>query len=225
MEAILELIDLKTNIRKTTGNGPARRLRRSGQIPAVLYGPDTESLLLSVNALEFEKVLKKSISGQVLLNLIIQNGETFTRSAMVRELQTHPVSRDFLHIDFFEISMDRKIRVKVPVEITGKSKGVEAGGILQIVRRELEMLCLPLRVPESIEVDISDLDIGDSIHIGAIAQESDIEVLEEDHFTIVTIVSPTIEEVEEEVEELEEEEDAEGIIAEGEAAPEDGREE
>ena len=221
----MELIDLKTNIRKTTGNGPARRLRRSGQIPAVLYGPDTESILLSVNALEFEKVLKKSISGQVLLNLIIQNGETFTRSAMVRELQTHPVSRDYLHIDFFEIAMDRKIRVKVPVEITGKSKGVEAGGILQIVRRELEMLCLPLRVPESIEVDISDLDVGDSIHIGAIALESDIEVLEEDHFTIVTIVSPTIEEVEEEVEELEEEEDAEGIIAEGEAAPEDSGEE
>ena len=221
----MELIDLKTNIRKTTGNGPARRLRRSGQIPAVLYGPGAESVLLSVNAVEFEKVLKKSISGQVLLNLIIQNGETFNRSAMVRELQTHPVSREFLHIDFFEIAMDRKIRVKVPVVITGKAKGVEAGGILQIVRRELEMLCLPLRVPESIEVDISDLDVGDSIHIGAIALEDDIEVLEEDHFTIVTVVSPTIEEVEEEVEELEEDEDAEGIVAEGEAPAEDGGEE
>ena len=221
----MELIDLKTNIRKTTGNGPARRLRRSGQIPAVLYGPDTESILLSVDAKEFEKVLKKSISGQVLLNLIIQNGETLTRSAMVQELQTHPVSREFLHIDFFEIAMDRKIKVKVPVVITGKSRGVEEGGILQIVRRELEMLCLPLRVPESIEVDISDLGIGDSIHIGAIALASDIEVLEEDHFTIVTVVSPTIEEVEEEVEELEEDEDAEGIVAEGEAPAEDGGEE
>ena len=194
-------------------------------VPAVLYGPGAESVLLSVNAVEFEKVLKKSISGQVLLNLIIQNGETFNRSAMVRELQTHPVSREFLHIDFFEIAMDRKIRVKVPVVITGKAKGVEAGGILQIVRRELEMLCLPLRVPESIEVDISDLDIGDSIHIGAISLEDDIEVLEEDHFTIVTVVSPTIEEVEEEVEELEEDEDAEGIVAEGEAPAEDGGEE
>lgn len=221
----MELIDLKTNIRKTTGNGPASRLRRSGQIPAVLYGPGTGAILLSVNAVEFEKVLKKSISGQVLLNLIIQNGETFNRSAMVRELQTHPVSREFLHIDFFEIAMDRKIRVKVPVVITGKAKGVEVGGILQIVRRELEMLCLPLRVPESIEVDISDLDIGDSIHIGAITLEDDIEVLDDDHFTIVTVVSPTIEEVEEEEEELEEDEDAEGIVAEGEAPAEDGGEE
>ena len=146
----MELIDLKTNLRKTTGNGPARRLRRSGQIPAVLYGPETESILLSVDANEFEKVLKKSISGQVLLNLIIENGKTFTRSAMVKELQTHPVSRDFLHIDFFEIAMDRKIRVKVPVVVTGKSKGVETGGILQIVRREQPEL------PEENEISISD---------------------------------------------------------------------
>ena len=220
----MELIDLKTNLRKTTGNGPARRLRQSGQIPAVLYGPGTESILLSVDAHEFEKVLKKSISGQVLLNLIIENGKTLTRSAMVKEMQTHPVSRDFLHIDFFEIAMDRKIRVKVPIIVTGKSKGVEAGGILQLVRRELELLCLPLKVPESIEVDISDLDVGDSMHIGAIALESDIEILDEEHFTVVTIVSPTIEVVEEEEEELEGEEEAEAITAEGES-PETGGEE
>ncbi|UCD89301.1 MAG: 50S ribosomal protein L25/general stress protein Ctc [Desulfobacterales bacterium] len=206
----MELIDLKANIRKSTGNGPARRLRRSGQIPAVLYGPETESILLSVNASEFEKVLKISISGQVLLNLIIQNGETFTRSAMVKELQTHPVSRDFLHIDFYEIAMDRKIRVKVPVVTTGKSKGVELGGILQLVRRELEILCLPLKVPESIEIDVSDLDVGDAVHIGEIALAGDMEFLDDDHFTVVTVLTPKIEEVEEEeVEELEEGEEAE----------------
>ena len=225
----MELIDLKTNIRKSTGNGPARRLRRSGQIPAVFYGPGTESVLLSVNASEFEKVLKKSIAGQVLLNLIIQNGETFSRSAMVRELQTHPVSRDFLHIDFYEIAMDRKIRVKVPIVTTGKSEGVELGGILQIIRRELEVLCLPLKVPKSIEIDISDLDIGDAVHIGGIALEGDMEFLEDDHFTVVTVLSPTIEEVEEEEEEVEEEleegEEAEGIVAKEEGTPEVGGEE
>ena len=219
----MELIDLKTSIRKTTGNGPARKLRRSGQIPAVLYGPETESILLSVNAGEFEKVLKKSIAGQVLLNLIIQNGETFNRSAMVKELQTHPISRDFLHIDFYEIAMDRKIRVKAPVVTTGTSKGVELGGILQIVRRELEMLCLPLQVPESVEIDISDLDIGDAIHIEDIALEGDVEFLEDDHITVVTILSPTIEEIEEEVEELEEE--AEGDVDREEGAPEAAGEE
>lgn len=219
----MELIDLKTSIRKTTGNGPARKLRRSGQIPAVLYGPETEPILLSVNAGEFEKVLKKSIAGQVLLNLIIQNGETLNRSAMVKELQTHPISRDFLHIDFYEITMDRKIRVKAPVVTTGTSKGVELGGILQIVRRELEMLCLPLQVPESVAIDISDLDIGDAIHIGDIALEGDVEFLEDDHITVVTILSPTIEEIEEEVEALEEE--AEGIVDSEEGAPETAGEE
>jgi large subunit ribosomal protein L25 len=224
LEDILELINLNANIRKTTGNGPARRLRRSGKIPAVLYGPDITSTLLAIDTAEFEKVLRKSISGQVLLNLIIKNGETFTRSAMVKELQTHPVTRDILHIDFFEIAMDRKIRVKVPIVIKGKSRGVEAGGILQIVRRELEMLCLPLKVPESVEVDISDLDIGDSVHIGAIDLDPDVEIFEEDHFAVATVVSPTIEEVEEEVEEeAEEEAGEEGII--DEAASEAGDDE
>ena len=219
----MELIDLNTNIRKTVGNGPARRLRRAGQIPAVLYGPETESVLLSVNANDFEKVLKKSKTGQVLLNLIVKNGETFNRSAMVKELQVHPVSRNFLHIDFYEIAMDRKIRVKVPVVTTGQSKGVEAGGILQIIRRELEISCLPLEVPESIEIDVTDLDMGEAIHVGEIAQANNLEFLEESNFTVVTILSPKIEEkLEEEV--LEEEEEAEEAVAQEEEAPEIGGE-
>ena len=218
----MELIDLNTNIRKTVGNGPARRLRRAGQVPAVLYGPETESILLSVNTNDFEKVLKKSKTGQVLLNLIIKNGETFTRSAMVKELQIHPVSRNFLHIDFYEIAMDRKIRVKVPVVTTGQSKGVEVGGILQIIRRELEISCLPLEVPESIEIDITDLDMGDAIHVGEIAQANNMEFWEESNFTVVTILSPKIEEKPEE--EIEEEEVAEEAVAQEEEAPEVGGE-
>jgi len=111
----LELIELNANIRTTVGNGPARRLRQSGQLPAVLYGPGAEPVLLSVNISDFDQVLKKSGASQLLLNLVIQDSETYTRSAMVKELQTHPVSRDFLHVDFYEIAMDRKIRVKVPI--------------------------------------------------------------------------------------------------------------
>ena len=217
----MELIDLKVNIRKNTGNGPARRLRMVGRIPAVLYGPETESILLTVDGIDFEKILKKRKSGQVLLNLIIQNGETFTRSAMVKELQIHPLSRNFLHIDFYEIAMERKIRVKVPVVITGKSKGVELGGILQIIRRELEMSCLPLEVPESIEIDVTNLDMGDAIHVGEVAREGDIEFLEEDDFTVVTILSPKVEEIEEEIEE----EEAEEAVGEEGDAPEAGDEE
>lgn len=220
----MELIELKTNIRTTTGNGPARRLRQTGQIPAVLYGPETESVLLSVNISAIDRVLKKGRIGQVLLNLVIpNNGETSTKTVMVKELQLHPVSRNFLHIDFYEVAMDRKIMVNVPVTTTGKAKGVEIGGILQIIRRELEIQCLPLDVPKSIEIDITDLDIGDSIHLGNISRQSEIEFLDDENFTVVTIVSPKIEEEVEPVEE--EEEEGEAVIAEeGEERPESGDE-
>jgi large subunit ribosomal protein L25 len=218
----LELIELKTEKRTTTGNGPARRLRQEGQIPAVYYGPNTKPVLLSVNKTDLEMVLKKGGVGQVMLNLVIQNnGETLTMPAMIKELQTHPVSRNFIHIDFYEITMDRKITVKVPVVTTGVAKGVELGGILQIVRRELEVECLPLEVPESIVIDITDLDIGDSIHAGKISLEGEIEILEEDNRTVVTVLHPKLEE-----EEAPEEEEAEeGVAEEGEEASEAGGEE
>jgi len=217
----LDLIEIKTKIRTTTGNGPARRLRVSGQIPAVLYGPKTEPVLLSVDKSDLELLFKKGGIGQVVLNLVIQkNGETTTRPAMIKELQTHPVSRNFIHIDFYEIKMDQKITAKIPVVTTGKAKGVEAGGILQIIRRELEVECLPLEVPESIEVDISDLDIGDSIHVGQIHVEGEVEFLEEDDYTVVTVSSPKMEEEPEE----EEAEEEEGEKEEGET-PEAGDEE
>lgn len=219
----MELIELKTNIRTTTGNGPARRLRQTGQIPAVLYGPETESVLLSVNISDIDRVLKKGRIGQVLLNLVIpNNGETSTKTAMVKELQLHPVSRNFLHIDFYEVAMDRKIMVNVPVTTTGKAKGVEVGGILQIIRRELEVQCLPLDVPESIEIDITDLDIGDSIHLGDIPRQSEIEFLGDEDFTVATLVSPKIEEEEEELVEEEAEEGEAAIAEEGEERPESG---
>jgi large subunit ribosomal protein L25 len=219
----LDLIELKTKVRTTTGNGPARRLRMSGQIPAVLYGPKTEPVLLSVNKNDLELVFKKGGIGQVILNLVVQkNGEKTTRPVMIKELQTHPVSRNFIHIDFYEIKMDQKITAKIPVITTGMAKGVELGGILQIIRRELEVDCLPLEVPESIEIDISDLDIGDSIHVGKIHLEGEIEFLEEDDYTVVTVVSPKMVEEEPEEEEEIEEEDAEKV---DEETPEAGDEE
>jgi len=202
----LDLIELKTKIRTTTGNGPARRLRMSGQIPAVLYGPKTEPVLISVDKSDLELLFKKGGIGQIVLNLVIQkNGETLTMPAMIKELQTHPVSRNFIHIDFYEIKMDQKITAKIPVITTGKAKGVELGGMLQIIRRELEVECLPLAVPGSIEIDISDLDIGDSIHVRDIKLKSEIEFLEEDDYTVVTVLSPKLEEEPEEEEEAEEE--------------------
>jgi large subunit ribosomal protein L25 len=218
----LEQIDLKAQVRKTTGKGPARALRREGRIPAVLYGQKADSIMLSIDFKEFEQIVKKANVGSVLLNLQIQNGETLTRPAMIKELQTNPVSGAFLHIDFYEIDMQRKINVSVPVVTRGKSAGVEEGGLLQIVRREIELFCLPTSIPESIEVDISDLAIGDSIHIREIALPGDVELPEDIDFTVITVLAPKVEEEPVEEEELEEgEEAAEEEGVEGEAAAEE----
>ncbi len=218
----MEQIELKANVRKNTGKGPARVLRRDGRMPAVLYGPDQVPVLLSINVKELEKISKNYNLSQVPLNLVIEDGKLVTKKVMVKELQTHPVSMNYLHVDLYEIAMDRKIKVNVPVVTKGKAKGVELGGVLQIVRRELEVLCLPAEIPENIEIDITDLDIGDSVHVDEIPFEGEIEIPAALNFTVLTILTPKVEveEVEEE-EELEEEAEVEGE----EAAPEEAEEE
>ncbi|MEJ2282893.1 MAG: 50S ribosomal protein L25/general stress protein Ctc [Desulfobacterales bacterium] len=221
----MEKIDLQASVRKSVGNGPSRVLRRAGQTPAVLYGRKTEPLLLSVNTKDLELILKQGSFGQFILNLVIQNGKKVTKAAMIKELQTHPVSGQLIHIDFYEVDMNRQIRVMVPVVTTGQSPGVEEGGMLNIVRRELEVFCLPGDIPESFEIDISDLAIGDSIHLEDMPLGDNVEVVADVNYTVVTVLSPKIEEeevAEEEEEGLEEgEEGAEGEAAESEAEPEE----
>jgi large subunit ribosomal protein L25 len=186
----LELIELKTNIRTSVGNSQAHALRRKKQVPAVLYGRGKKSVLLSVYLNELELALKKSKNNQALLNLVVQSHETYTKPAIIKELQRHPAERNILHVDFYEIDMNRKIKVKVPVVTKGKSKGVELGGMLQIIRRELEVLCLPLEIPKSFEIDITDLDVGDSVHVKSIPLKDNIEIPADVDFTVLTIVSP-----------------------------------
>ena len=206
----MEKLELQANVRTSVGNSPARSLRRAGQIPAVLYGPKTDPVLLSVGIKSLEKVLKQGNVFQIIISLIIQNGTKVTKPVMIRELQTHPVSGNFIHIDFYEIDMKRKIHVMVPVVTTGKSVGVENGGMLNIVRREVELLCLPGDIPETVEVDISALDIGDSIHVEDIPLGEHIEFPADVNFTVVTVMSPKLEEAVEGEEELEAGEAEEG---------------
>lgn len=212
----MELIDLKASVRTKTGNSPARALRREDKIPAILYGPDTAPIKLSVNTSDLQDALKVSKSSQMLLNLIVENGDKANHMVMLKELQTHPLKRTFLHADFYEVSMDRKIKVMVPVTTTGKSVGVEMGGMLQIIRRELEVLCYPNNIPEKVEIDVTDLDAGDSVHIEDLSIEN-VEFVFDVNFTVLTILSGKIAEVEEE-EEGEEGEEGE-TAEEAEAAP------
>ena len=211
----MENIDMKAQMRTTTGNGPARAMRRDGRVPAVLYGPKTEPNMISIGAYDLDVILKKGSIGRSIINLDI-DGVKGIKAAMVKEMQTHPISQEILHIDFYEVDMKRKIKVNVPVVTTGKSVGVELGGMLQIVRRELEVFCLPNEIPQAITIDTAELEIGDSVHVNDIDTEGDVEIPHDVNFTVLTILSPKKEE--EEVEEVEEGE--EGEVAEAEAEDE-----
>lgn len=211
----MEIMNLKASLRETVGNGPSRVLRRDGKIPAILYGPKTEAMKLTIDNLELEPIFKSGAVAQKVLKLEIE-GAGAARNVMIKEMQKHPVSNSLLHLDLYEVTMDQKIKVMVPVVTTGKSAGVEVGGMLQLIRRELEVYCLPDQVPENITIDITDLDIGDSYHVEDLPLEGAVEIPADVNFTILTILSPTAEEEEvvegEEDEEMLEEgaEDAEG---------------
>jgi large subunit ribosomal protein L25 len=211
----LEIFELNATERKSTGKGPARAIRRQGLIPGVLYGPKTEPILLTVAPFDLDRIYKESGSEHVILNLTIKNGGTRNKTAMIKELQTTPVSSQYLHVDFYEISLEQEVTVKVPVELTGKSKGVESGGFVQLVRYELEVCCLPVDIPDKIQFDVSDLDIGDSIHVEDIQVSDKVKLLYDTNFTVATVVAPTVEEEEIPEEELEEVEEAPAEEAEG----------
>ncbi|VEN73461.1 50S ribosomal protein L25 [Candidatus Desulfarcum epimagneticum] len=203
----MNLIDLKVAGR-TAGDGSSPgALRNEGRIPAILYGPSTENAPLSVETAEFEDVLRAGGSGQTLLNLVMENGES--KQVMIKELQRHPLTRKALHIDFYAFDVKKKMKVKVPVATVGACVGVEMGGILQLIRREVELLCLPLEMPEVIEVNVTEMTVGDSLHVQEIELPDGVEIVSDVNYTIVTVLSPKVEE-EEVPDEEEEGEEIEG---------------
>ncbi len=215
----MDRYQLKAEKRESTGKGVARRLRSRGQMPAILYGAGTDSLPLSVDIHDMELLLNKVSPSQALLDLDIQNGGNNKKTVMIKELQIDPLKFNYLHVDFYEVKMDQQITTTVPVVAVGTSKGVEEGGILQIIRRELEIICLPGDIPEQIEIDITDLEVGDSLHVQDIQTGDKLEIPYETNFTVLTVVSPAMEKAEE-AEAEEGEEAGEGVEEGAEAAGE-----
>jgi large subunit ribosomal protein L25 len=188
----LELFELKANIREKTGKGIARELRRNESIPAVLYGAKAEAIALSVKSKMIETAFKQSEHSQVLVNLSVVDSddkEARTCPAIIKEVQVSPLSNELLHADFMEIDLKKKVRVNIPVEPVGKAKGVELGGLLQVIRRELEVLCMPLEIPDSIKIEVTDLDVGDSVHVEEINIDG-LEIPADVNFTVITVVAP-----------------------------------
>ncbi len=210
-------VALAAQSRTETGKGVARSLRRQALTPAVFYGAEIDPIPLTLKAGDLEKLMHTGAGENILIDLNIEDGgSTQSHRAMIKEIQMDPVRQDILHVDLYAISMDKKISVEVPITLTGTAVGVEEGGILQQTTRTLEVSCLPDQIPEAFELEVTDLTIGDSLHVSDLEIPEGIDVLVEEQLTIASVVPPTVEEIEPEVLE-EEEEEGEEVEEEAEA--------
>ena len=200
----MQQVRLEVEKRSTFGKGNARALRRGGSIPAVLYGRREDVVPLRIDEHVFRTFLRKN-SENVLIDLDIKGHGTET--AMIREIQQHPVSKQtLLHADFVRVSLDEPVTAAIPIVLNGTPIGVrESDGVLEFPLRELSVHCLPALLPDEIQVDVNELDVNEIIHVGDLTVAEGIQVLD-DSQTMVTAVSPP--KVEEEVaaEEIEGEE-------------------
>ncbi|MCD6296504.1 MAG: 50S ribosomal protein L25 [Deltaproteobacteria bacterium] len=186
---------LAAYLRKSTGKQAARKLRRNNQVPAIFYGPGTETVMLTLDYPELERLLKQAGGENIILELQVKSDKgTESKRAMLKDLQVDPVKDTYVHADFYEISMDKEITVAVPIQLINTPVGVTNGGILQHIRRELTITCLPDKLINVFDLDVSGLDIGDSIHIRDIELPEGITTAEEGRLTVAVMAAPTVEE-------------------------------
>lgn len=183
--------DMAAEVREKAGKGAARQLRRSGKIPAVIYG-EGECLLLTVNPETVTRALRAHAGSTALISLNITGGTgKANRTALLRDYQVDPVTGELLHVDLFEVSMSKAIRVKVPVSVVGGlPAGVKEGGALHHNLRELHIECLPAAIPDAIEVDASNLAIGQGVHVRELTAIEGVKVLDEGDQMVVSVVAP-----------------------------------
>ena len=199
MAADMAEVKLSAEPRESVGKGAARKARAAGKVPAVLYGPEVEPMRLAVDARELWHALHTDAGTNVLINLQL-DGDTFL--TMPREIQRDIVRGSLLHVDFLRIRRDVAIQVDVPIHLTGESAGVKEGGVVEHHLWELRVEVLPQDVPESLEADISQLNIGDSLHVSDIKIPGNVTVVTPMEETLVTVVPPPVLVVEPTEEEL-----------------------
>jgi large subunit ribosomal protein L25 len=199
---------LSAQVRSTKGKGAARKLRRDKKVPAVFYGPKAAPTMLSVGYADLQALIKSTTSENIILQLRIESDQGVeTRSVILKELQSDPIKPVYYHADFHEIAMDKELTLNIALQLVGTPPGVAKGGMLQQVKRELAVTCLPGNMVESIQVDVSSLDIGDAVHVKDIVLPAGIKSLEEDEETVALVAVPHV--AAEKVEEAGEEEGGE----------------
>ena len=194
---------LSARIRTETGKGAARRLRQNKQVPAIFYGPGTDSVMLAIEDVHLLQLKKAGKGENSILDLKIETDQgEMTKKVMVKELVVDPIKSGFVHADFYEISDDRELTLPIHIRLQNVPVGVmEGGGVLQQIRRELVISCFPDKLVESLEVDVAHLDIGDKLRIRDLELPEGMRTMVEGHLTVAVVnVKGAIEEEEEEVE-------------------------
>ncbi len=185
---------IEAQVRIPGGKNANRRLRNSGQIPAVVYGHGKPSIVVSVKPGEVRQILHSESGRNTIFSLNIDGAEH--SNAMVKDYQLNPVHGNLIHADFIEIAMDQLLELSVNIEVVGEAEGVKLdGGIMDIVTRSIEVECLPSDIPESIKVDVSRLKINDYIRVKNIQTDAKVKILTDPEVVVVTIVPPIKEEV------------------------------
>jgi len=204
--------ELQVEIRENTGKGVARKLRAAGKIPAVVYGREMAPTPIIVEPKTLETAISTEAGWNTMLTL---RGEAELDGLVVilKDLKQHPLKPYYISADLYALDINKKGYFNVPVVALGTSKGQKEGGSLQVIRKELEVFCLPADVPQSIEINVEELEIGDVVHIEEVSVPDRVEIPYDVNFTVITVVG-----IKEEVEETEEGEELEEIEAVEEAA-------
>jgi large subunit ribosomal protein L25 len=198
----MDVTDLSAQVRKERKKGPSRRLRQEGLVPAILYGRSAENILLAIKTDELVK-LHKDKKDHAFIKLIIDNGgnKKIEKLSLIKELQVQPLTGKFYHADFYEVDMKNKLTFDVSLRFIGKAIGVENGGELQHIKREVKVSCLPANLPEFIEIDVSALDIGDSVKIKEMKLPEGLTVMDQADAAVVSVAAIKVVKTETPVEE------------------------
>lgn len=179
---------LNASVRTEKGTGVARKLRQAGSVPAVVYGHGREAQSLTINTREVDKLLQQHSAGSTVIEL---NVEGKVAKTLIREIQRHPFKRNIVHIDFQELVAGEKITVSIPLRFTGTADGVRnSGGILEETMHQLHLRVDPSNIPSHIEVDVTPLTIGHSIHIRDLKLPEGVAVLDDPNATICVCTAP-----------------------------------
>jgi len=213
----MENIKLIAKKRDLQGSSNVRRLRGSGSLPGVVYGAETEPVSVLVDMHDFEQILHHAASESLLIDIDLEGEGTV--SVLLKDVQHHPVTSELLHVDLFRVQADKPIQVDINLELVGDAAGVKAGGILDHVMHSITIECLPSSLVDNFEIDVSGLEIGQSLHVSDLKLGSQFKLLADEEAIVAAVHGPQAEE------DAEEEEGAEGAAKEPEVIGEKAKDE